>query len=108
MACNRRGEEDRMAKVKGSKKLYGRMRDSGVRKKVARQLAVLPGVASDGKRPPKPVRDAVERLEGVVDELQRHASRGDRKAAARKGARTKRAKAERRSRSAKRGAKARS
>ena len=96
-----------MAKVKTSKKLYGRMRDSGVRKKVAKDLAALPAIGSGGKRTPKPVREAVGRLENVVSELQEHARRGERKAAARKGARTRKAKAAKRSRAAKRGAKTR-
>ena len=97
-----------MAKVKRSKKLYGRMRASGVRKKVARELAALPHIGSSGKRAPKSVREAVEQLDTVVSELQKHARRGDRKAAGRKAARTRRAKAARRSQSAKRAAKARS
>ena len=96
-----------MAKTKANKKLYGRMRDSGVRKKVAKELANLPAIGSDGKRAPKPVREAVERLDSVVSELKKHSRRGERKAAARKGARTRKAKAARRSRAAKRGAKAR-
>ena len=41
-----------MGKVKTNKKLYGRMRDSGVRKKVARELATPPAIGSDGKRAP--------------------------------------------------------
>jgi hypothetical protein len=93
-----------MAKVKGSKKLYGRMRESGVRKKVARELATLPNIGSNGKRAPKSLRDAVDRLESVASELKKHARRGDRKAAARKAARTRQAKADRRSSAAKRGA----
>ena len=96
-----------MAKTKASKKMYGRMRDGGVRKKVAKKLAALPAIGSDGKQAPKPVREAVERLDSVVSELKKHSRRGERKAAARKGARTRKAKAARRSRAAKRGAKAR-
>ena len=96
-----------MAKVKGSRKLYGQMRAGGVRKKVARELATLPEIASHGKRTPKAVREAVGRLDDIVSELQKHARRGDRKAAGRKAARTRGAKGERRSRAAKRAARAR-
>jgi hypothetical protein len=96
-----------VAKAKESKKLYARMRASGVRKKVARELAALPRMGSAGKRTPKAVRESVGRLEDVVSQLQKHARRGDRKAAAKKAARTRRGKAERRSRAAKRAAKTR-
>ena len=64
--------------------------------KIARQLSELPGHVSSG-RAPKPLRDAVDRLEAVVVELKDHSRRGDRKAAARKAARTRRAKAKSRS-----------
>ncbi len=84
------------------------MRASGVRKKVARELSALPGIGSAGKRAPKPVRDALGQLESVVGELQKHAGRGDRKAAARKAARTRRQKTAKRSSAARKGAKARS
>jgi hypothetical protein len=97
-----------MANTKGNKKLYKRMRASGVRKRVARELSALPGIGSDGKRAPKAVRDALGQLESVVGELQKHAGRGDRKAAARKAARTRRQKSAKRSSAARKGAKARS
>ena len=96
-----------MAKVQGSKKLYGQLRASGVRKKVAKELATLPEIASHGTRTPKAVRDAVGRLDDVVSELQKHTRRANRKAAGRKAARTRGAKAERRSRAAKRAARSR-
>ena len=96
-----------MAKVKGSKKLYGQMRASGIRKKVAKELATLPEIASHGKRTPKAVREAVGQLDEVVSELQKHTRRGDQKAAGRKAARTRGAKAARRSRAAKRAARSR-
>jgi hypothetical protein len=97
-----------MANTKGNKKIYKRMPASGVRKKVARQLSALPGIGSDGKRAPKPVRDALGQLESVVGELKKHAGRGDRKAAARKAARTRSQKGAKRSSAARKGAKARS
>jgi hypothetical protein len=95
-----------MAKTR-DKKLYSRMRASGVRKKVARQLTELPAHAKGGKRPPKPLRDAVDRLEETVTELRGHIGRGDRKTAARKAARTRQAKAKRRSSSARKSARGR-
>ena len=96
-----------MAKAKGDKKLYQRMRSSGIRKRVARELSQLPVVGSDGKQAPKAAREAVERLQAVVSELQEHAGRGDRKAAARKAAQTRRGNAERRRTTARKAAKTR-
>ena len=96
-----------MAKAKRDQKLYSRMRNSGVRKSVARQLSELPGQVRGGKRAPKPLRVAVDRLEGAVSELRGHAKRGDRSASARKAARTRRAKAESRRASARKGARKR-
>ena len=95
-----------MAKTTQNKKLYKRMRAGGVRKKIARQLSELPGHVSGG-RAPKPLRDAVDRLDAAVVELKDHSRRGDRKAAARKAARTRRAKAESRSGAARKGARRR-
>ena len=97
-----------MAKGKRDQKLYSRMRASGVRKKVARQLAELPAQVRGGKRAPKPLREAVDRLETTVLQLREHARRGDRSASARKGARTRRAKAKSRGASARKGARKRS
>lgn len=96
-----------MTKTKQDKKLYGRMRESGVRKKVARELSELPAHVSAGKQAPKPLRDAVERLETAVSELRDHASRGDRQAAARKGARTRKGKSQARSAAARKGVRTR-
>jgi hypothetical protein len=96
-----------MAKTKQSKKLYSRIRASGVRKKIARQLSELPAHASGGKRAPKPLREAVDRLEATVVELRDHSARGKRKAAARKAARTRGAKADSRRRAARKGARKR-
>ena len=45
-------EGDRSAKVKTSKKLYGHMRDGGVRKKVTKDLAALPAIGSGGSGHP--------------------------------------------------------
>jgi hypothetical protein len=95
-----------MAKVKGQKKLYSKLRDNGVRKRTAKELSQLPGHVSKG-RAPKAVRDTVDRLESVVDELRAHTMKGDRRTAARKAARTRSRKASQRSAAAKRGARAR-
>jgi hypothetical protein len=93
-----------MAKTK-NKRLYDRMRASGVRKKLARDLSVLPGRGS--KKAPKPLRQAVDRLDATVSELRSHVGGSDRKAAAKKAARTRRANAKRRSASARKGARTR-
>jgi predicted nucleic acid-binding Zn-ribbon protein len=73
--------------------LYRRMRASGVRKKVARELTELPAHVKDGKQAPKAMRDAVDRLETTVTELREHIGRSERQTAARKAARTRRSKA---------------
>ncbi|HEX6668188.1 MAG TPA: hypothetical protein VF061_01440 [Gemmatimonadales bacterium] len=96
-----------MAKTKLDKKLYGRMRKSGLRKKVARRLAELPAHVSGGKQAPKPLREAVNQLEAGVSELREHVGRGDRRASARKAARTRAAKARKRSASARKGGRGR-
>ena len=96
-----------MAKTKLDKKLYGRMRDSGVRKKVARRLAELPAHVRGGKQASKPMRETLDRLEATVSELREHVGRGDRKASARKAARTRAAKAKKRSASTRKGARRR-
>jgi hypothetical protein len=96
-----------MAKVKRSDKLYKQLRDNGVRKRVARELSRLPGVGQAGKKAPKPARQALERLQAAVSELEKHTGRGDRKAAARKAARTRKRNQETRSRAARKAAKTR-
>jgi prephenate dehydrogenase len=96
-----------MANVKTDEKLYDRLRANGLRKKVARQLSELPSQVSDGKQAPKALRDAVDRLEAITKELKGHTRSGDRKAAARKAARTRKAKADQRARSARKGARTR-
>jgi hypothetical protein len=96
-----------MAKTKRDKKLYGKMRDHGIRKSVAKDLSKLPASVSGGKQAPKPLRDAVERLEGLVKELKGHTDSGDRKTAARKAARTRSQTAASRSASARKAARTR-
>ncbi len=92
-----------MAKPK-NKKLYDRMRASGVRKKVARDLSALP---AKGKQAPKALREAVDRLDGTVSELRSHVGGGDRKSAGKKAARTRQANAKKRSAAARKGARTR-
>jgi hypothetical protein len=105
------GEAERpkgmMAKTKQDKKLYARLRASGVRKKAARELTQLSAWSKGGKQAPKPLRKSVKRLEGAVSELREHVGRGDRKAAARKAARTRKAKKQKRSAAARKGARRR-
>lgn len=96
-----------MAKPRNDKKLYRRMRASGVRKKVARELTELPAHVKRGRQAPKPLREAVDRLETTVTELREHIGDGDRKTAARKAARTRRAKTKERRASARKGARSR-
>ena len=70
-----------MAKTKQDKQLYSSMRERGLRKRVARELSELPAHVAGGKPAPKPLREAVDRLEGLVRELKRHTDGGERKAA---------------------------
>ena len=96
-----------MAKVSGDKDLYDRMRAHGLRKKAARQLSELPDHVAKGKQAPKPMRETVDLLDAITKELKGQTRSGDRKTAARKAARTRKAKAEKRARSARKGAKTR-
>jgi hypothetical protein len=96
-----------VAKTKQEKKLYTRMRASGVRKKVARELTQLSSSGRRRKKAPKPLREAVERLERTVSELRDHVGHADRKAAGRKAARTRKAKKQKRSASGRKGARRR-
>jgi hypothetical protein len=59
-------------------------RNGGLRKRVARQLSELTARVGGGKkrRGPKPVREAVDRLESTVSEMRAHVRRSDNKAAA--------------------------
>jgi hypothetical protein len=95
-----------MAKDKRQKKLYSKMRANGIRKRTARELSQLPSQVSKG-RAAKPVREAVERLEAIVDELRSHTMKGDRRTPTRQAARTRGRKAGQRSSAVKRGARAR-
>ena len=87
--------------------LYKRVRDSGVRKRVARTIAEAAGKADS--RTPKALNDAAKSLRSIAAELEDRAKGGPakRKVAAQKAARTRRAKSAQRSRAAKKGAKTR-
>ena len=89
------------------RELYKRVRDSGVRKRVARTVAEAAGQADS--RTPKALNDAAKGLRSVAAELEDRAKGGPakRKRAAQKAVRTRRTKAAERSRAAKKGAKTR-
>ena len=94
-------------KPKADKALYSRLRDSGVRKKVASRVSeALP--AKGSKRPSKAHKIADE-LSSAADSIRERAGGGSRKrsAAAKKAARTRKANAAKRRRSARDGAKGR-
>jgi hypothetical protein len=96
-----------MANPKQNKKLYSRMREDGLRKKVARQFTELTAHVNRGKKAPKPMREAVDRLEATVQELRAHMGRSDRQAAGRKAARTRAANGRKRSATARKAARSR-
>jgi hypothetical protein len=86
--------------------LFNRLRAAGIRKRVAGAISELPGT---GKKAPKPARDAIDNLRGLIGELEDRATGGPsrRKAAARKAASTRKRKAARRRSAAKKGARTR-
>ena len=97
-----------MAKTKVDKKLYGRLRESGVRKKVAKKASeALP---SKGSKKPAKAHKIADDISHAADSIRERAGGGSRKrsAAAKKAARTRKAKAAKRRSSARKGAKARS
>lgn len=93
-----------MAKKKVDKELFERMRALGVRKGRAREVAEA--VRNSRKSAPKAARRAMADLTGAVGEIQDRVGGGNkkRKAAGKKAARTRKAKALRRSQAAKKGA----
>ena len=97
-----------MAKTR-NEDLFDRLRKNGLRKRVARTVANASHTVD--KRTPKPARKALDDLRSMVVELE-HRLSGDstaerRKAAAAKGARTRRAKAAKRPQAAKKAARTR-
>lgn len=93
--------------AKRDKGLYDRLRDSGLRKKTARQLAEAAGAG--GNKGKKALKGAVTDLRGVVSELEDRAKGGPakRKEAAKKAAQTRKRNAQKRSDAAKKGARKR-
>src|SRR3954454_8447750 len=95
-------EEERMAKSPLDNDLFKRLRDSGMRKRVAR------AIAEAGENSPKLVRGTVDELRGLADELESKvrgsSSSKSRSAAAKKGAATRKRTAAKRSTAAKKGA----
>jgi hypothetical protein len=96
-----------MAKTKKNQDLFDRLRANGVRKRVANVIA--DGADKGRKKAPKEVREAVSGLRDLVGELEDRVQGGPakRKAAAKKAARTRKAKSARRSAAAKKGARTR-
>lgn len=96
-----------MARTKSNKQLYGRLRDSGVRKNVAKRVAeALP---AKGQKKPARAHRLADELSAASEAIRERAGGGSRKRskAAKKAAVTRKAKAAKRSSSAKRAAKAR-
>ena len=95
-----------MAK-KAEKKLYDKLRASGVRKKSAK-VASETASRLDGKgRVPKALKGAIGDLRGALDQLEGQVEAHERKAAGRKAARTRRRKADQRSDAARKAARKR-
>jgi hypothetical protein len=97
-----------VAKTKPDKQLYGRLRSSGIRKRVARRVAeALP---AKGQKKPARAHKLADELAAAAETIRERAGGGSRKRskAAKKAARTRKAKAKRRSDSARKGARARS
>jgi hypothetical protein len=95
-----------MAKTKADKDFYGRLRDSGVRKSVAKLVA--DAVPAKGQKKPTRANRVADQLTGVAETIRERAGGGSRKRskAAKKAAQTRKAKASKRSRSAKKAARA--
>ena len=96
-----------MAKTKSDKELYGRLRDTGIRKRVAKRVAeALP---TKGQKKPARAHRLADELSAAADTIRERAGGGSRKRskAAKKAARTRKANAAKRSSSAKRAARAR-
>ena len=83
------------------------LRQSGVRKKVARAVADATGRANSGKQPAVVTR-TIESLRGAASELEKRVSRPQRSEAAKKAAQTRKRKAAQRSASARKAARSRS
>lgn len=95
--------------AKKNEDLISRMRDSGMRKKVARSLGDAVDRGRGGRKPPKRVQAAVDELRTLANQLEDRASGGPakRKAAAKKAAATRKRNAAKRSAAARKGARTR-
>lgn len=97
-----------MAKKTKNQDLFERLRDGGLRKRVARTVADA-GKKADG-RMPAPAKRALDDLRSLVGEIENRvggSAAERRKAAALKAARTRKAKATKRSQAAKKAARTR-
>ena len=96
-----------MAKTKADKKLYTRLRDSGIRKKVAKRVAEA--IPAKGQKKPTKARRVADELTTAANSIRDRAGGGSRKRseAAKKAARTRRANVTKRRNSAKKGARSR-
>ena len=94
-------------KAKRDKRLYDRLRDSGVRKKVANRVSEALPVK--GSKKPSAAHKIADELSAAADSIRERAGGGSRKrsAAAKKAARTRKANAAKRRSSARKGAKSR-
>ncbi len=95
-----------MAK-KQDKDLMQMLRESGLRKKVARDVTESAGRANQGKQP-KTVTQTVESLRAAAAELENRSASSRRSAAAKKAAGTRKREAAKRSATARKAAKTRS
>ena len=98
-----------MAKTnaKADQKLYARLRDGGIRKKVAKRVA--DAIPAKGQKKPARAHKVADELTAVADSIRDRAAGGSRKRskAAKKAARTRKANLAKRRSSAKKGARTR-
>ena len=97
----------RVAKTKADKKLYTRLRDSGIRKKVAKGVAEA--IPAKGQKKPTMAHRVADELTAAANSIRDRAGGGSRKRskAAKKSARTRKANVAKRGNSAKKGARSR-
>ena len=91
---------------KSEKDLFDSLRESGVRKKVAKAASESAAKAKNGK-PPKAITRTVESLKRAASDLERHVDGSSRSEAARKAARTRERNARKRSEAAQKAARTR-
>jgi hypothetical protein len=88
---------------KSEKDLFDSLRESGVRKKVAKAASESAAKAKNGK-PSKAVTQTIESLKQAASDLEHHVHGSSRSEAAQKAARTRQRNARKRSEAAKKGA----